>query len=680
MKQQNIHIFLWSLLTIILCESLSEMSLAQIDRQDLTLLPIDELMKIKVITVSRVPEQYAEAIAAIRVLPGETLKRAGTSCIPEALRLVQGVEVARFDANKWAISSRGFNHIFSNKQLVLMDGRSLYTPIWSGVFWDAQDTYLEDIDRIEVIRGSSGSMWGANAVNGIVNILTKDASETEGLVFNAGTGSELKLRIGFRYGDQITDNWYYRIYGKYQQWDNQVLSDGSNAHDTWGQGMGGIRLDGHPDPTTHISFQMLGYKSSGWHRMKIAFPNPPYIRTTDSNYKTSGLTVLGLLNKQTSDVSHYQLQIYYDYLTRRDPILIQGWYRAFDLDYQHQWGTCDWNELLWGMGYRYMSDHIVETFALAVIPERRVYPLYSAFIQDQMHLFSNRLRLIIGSKFEQNEFSGFEYQPNFRVMWDIKQHHHIWGAVARAVRTPSRADLDTRFPLEIVPGEEVTPAWTGKKIIVAATGSKKFKSEILHAYDLGYRYYSNENYFIDVAGFYYQYDQLRSYEFGAPRLETIMGQQYPMLPYMQYNDEYGTVYGIELGMDCELNDDWRFHGAYSQLKMDLKVHPPSTYPGSEGHEGETPERQYTFFTTWDISKRQDVSVIFRYVDAVPGLKIDSYFVTDLNYRVRINDHVELNLVAQNLGYPHHAEFREGPIPFISSEVKQSVFTNLIWRY
>ncbi len=643
---------------------------------DLTQLSLAELMKIPVITASRVPEYLLETAAAIKALPQTTIRRTGASCLAEAMRFVQGVQAARFDANKWAISSRGFNHIFSNKLLVLMDSRSLYTPVWSGVFWDSQDLYMDDLDRIEIIRGPGGSLWESNAVNGIINIVTKDAANTKGLVFNVGTGTEQRIRSGIRYGGTLRPDWSYRMYCKYQQWDNQAQPDGSPANDKWGQGVCGLRIDGHPDNYTHFSFQLLGYKGWGRQTSQIAFPEKPHVRIIDNNFKTEGATIMASWQHQISSQADFQFNAYVDYICRSDPYLLDGRYYAANLDFQHRWDVTDWYQILCGVEYRYNEDRIAERFALAILPERSVYPLISAFIQDQFSLFNKRLKLILGTKLGHNSFTGFEYQPNARFVWRPGLKHRLWGAVSRAVRTPSRFDRNSRFVYRV---EHIGMA-SNPDIMMAATGHKKFKSEILLAYELGYRFYMGDALFVDIATYYNQYDQLRSYEWLDPRPVEALGRHYILIPYSEYNDEYGETYGCEVGLDWWPFSFWQMHTTYAYIKKCLRVHPPSTYTGSMGHVRETPPHQFTLLSSWDLPRHQELDFIVRYVDELPEHNVAAYTVFDINYRIHLADHLELSCSLKNLGYPHHVEFRGGPIPFIATEVQRSIFSNLTWRY
>jgi iron complex outermembrane receptor protein len=391
---------------------------------------VEELMDVEVTSVSRRPEKLTEAASAIQVITGEDIRRSGANSIPEALRLAPNLQVAQVNSSQWAVSSRGFNNVLSNKLLVMIDGRTVYTPLYAGVFWDVQDALLEDIDRIEVVSGPGGTLWGANAVNGVINIITKSAKDTQGFFMEAGAGTESNGFGSMRYGGQLSPGLYYRVYGKGFNRDELVVADGSDAGDGWDMGQGGFRLDWEPNQDDVLTLQSDFYDSK---------PNP---EAASDPVVAMGGNILGRWTHKISDDSDFQVQFYYD-RTRRDfnDEFTEN-LDTYDFDAQHRFQIGDRQEIIWGLGYRRMDDSVANLELLGFDPGNKTLSLYSAFIQDEITLIEDRLRLTLGSKFEHNEYTGFEVQPSGRLAWTPSTEHTVWAAVSRAVRTPSRIDRD----------------------------------------------------------------------------------------------------------------------------------------------------------------------------------------------------------------------------------------------
>ena len=413
-------------------------------------LTLEELMNLDVTSVAKAPQPYAEAPAAIQVVTGEDIQRSGASSIPEALRLADNLEVAQVNAHDWAISARGFNANLGNKLLVLMDGRTIYTPLYGGVEWNVQDYLLEDIDRIEVISGPGGTLWGANAVNGVINITSKSAADTQGLYLEAGGGSELQDFTGVRYGGTLASNVYFRVYGKYFDRNSETFTNGNTASDSWAMGQGGFRVDAGGTPQNHLTLQGDFY-SQGEDDGSIG------------HEKASGGNMLGRWSHVFSGDSDMSLQMYYDrtYLSQpfasspAAPPYYTGFPAAsltdaldtYDLDFQHRFRLGERNDIVWGLGYRFTHEVDEDISVVRFSPPVLDQNLYSGFAQDEIML-QERLFLTLGSKLEHNDYTGWEVEPSARLQWNFTSKQMVWAAVSRAVRTPSRYDED----LEVVSG------------------------------------------------------------------------------------------------------------------------------------------------------------------------------------------------------------------------------------
>src|SRR5437660_2958158 len=525
---------------------------------DVTALSMEDLMNMQVTSVSKRTQKVADAAAAVFVITQEDIRRSGARSIPEALRLAPGLEVARIDSNKWAIASRGFNGRFDNKLLVLIDGRSVYTPLFSGVYWNVQDVMLEDIDRIEVIRGPGATLWGANAVNGVINIISKKAKSTQSTVVTAGAGTEERGSGGVRYGSKIGDT-SYRAYGKYFNWGPSLYSNGTTAHDGWDALRGGFRADWTPAGSNSLTLQGDIYQSKYGETLTVPSLNAPYSNTFPNNGKYSGGNILGRWNR-SSEGSSMSLQMYYDNTTISDNSLFGDHQNIFDTDFHHGFHVGDSQQFVWGLGYRSIRDRNDSSFSVSLQPNQLTLNPFSAFIQDEISLVDKRLRLTFGSKFEHNDFTGFEVQPNARLLWTLTPNQSVWTAVSRAVRTPALTDEGLRLNSAVVP--PATPANpTPFPAVVAVFGSHQFQSEDLLAYEVGYRVQATNSFSADIATFYNNYSNLRTAEPGAPFLEGSPAPTDIVIPFVAANKMSGGTYGLELFADWRVAHQCRLVGS-----------------------------------------------------------------------------------------------------------------------
>src|SRR6266567_2433677 len=669
------RIFLAGFLSVLLAGS----TVAQNSRNvpDVTAMSMEDLMNLQVTSVSKHTQKVADAAAAIFVITQEDIRRSGATSIPEALRLVPGLEVARIDQNKWAIGSRGFNGRFDNKLLVLIDGRSVYTPLFSGVYWNVQDVMLEDIDRIEVIRGPGATLWGANAVNGVINIISKKAKDTQSAVVTAGAGTEERGSGSVRYGSKI-GNTSYRAYGKYFNWGPSVYPSGTIAHDGWDALRGGFRADWTPAGANSLTLQGDIYRSKYGETLTVPSLNSPYSSTFPNNGNYSGANILGRWN-HSSEGSSMSLQMYYDNTTIADNSLFVDHQNIFDMDFQHGFRVGDSQQFVWGLGYRSIRDRNDPSFSVSLRPNQLTLNHFSAFIQDEISLVDNRLRLTFGSKFEHNDFTGFEVQPNARLLWTLTPNQSVWTAVSRAVRTPALTEEGLRLNSAVVP--PATPANpTPFPAVVAVFGSHQFQSEDLLAYEVGYRVQATNSFSADIATFYNNYSNLRTAEPGAPFLEGSPAPTDIVIPFVAANKMSGGTYGVELFADWRVAPKWRLVGSYSYLQMDIRKNSESLDPTPDSPNGSSPRHQWYLRSSIDLPKHFEHDTTLRFVDHLPSLNIPSYYSLDSHLGWRPVSTVEFSIGGQNLLDNHHLEFIPDFINTAPTEVKRTVYGSITVRF
>lgn len=646
---------------------------------DLTELSLDDLMEIEITLASRTEERLFEAAAAVYVVRAEDIRRSGVTSIAEALRAVPGMQVAQIDANKWAISSRGFNGRFANKLLVLIDGRSVYTTLFSGVYWEAQDLLLEDLDRIEVIRGPGATLWGANAVNGIVNIITRKAQDTQGGLVTLGVGTQERGLVGVRYGGKLGNTVSYRVFAKRFDRNGFVYASGDEAHDGWDLSLGGFRMDWEASPGSALTLQGRLRRGGLGQSLKTASLDPPFERVLEEELRILETGVLGQWKRRFSNASDLALQFYYDRTTREEAI-VAGTVNTFDVDFQHRFGLGARQEIVWGTGYRFITDDIEGTYAMSVDPKTRAFDIFSAFVQDGIVLVRNRVRLTLGSKVEYNDYTGFEIQPNLRLLFTPHGRHTAWGAVSRAVRTPTGPEGDALFRFQVVPPDDPRNAFP-MPILLVAHGSPDFESETLVACEAGYRALLRDRLSIDIAAFYNVYDNLRTGEPDLPIPRLSPPPAHVVLPILADNKMYGETCGVECAADWQMLDVWRIRAAYAYLNMQLHVDEDSRDAWLEAAEEESPRHQCHLRSSVDLGRHLQLDLGVRYVDRLPSLGVGSYWTLDVRVGWKPREHIDLSVVCRGLNDAHHPEF--GTPKFIQTrptEVKRGVYAAMRWQF
>jgi iron complex outermembrane receptor protein len=647
---------------------------------DLTHLGIEDLMNLEVVSTAKQAQRVADAAAAVFVITQDDIRRSGATSIPEALRMVPGVEAAQIDSAKWAISIRGFNGRFASKLLVMVNGRSIYTPIFSGVYWEIQDLLLEDIERIEVIRGPGASLWGANAVNGIINIITKHAADTQGGMVSLTAGNQHQPILGVRYGGQLGDNGHYRVYGKYLNEGPLVDNEGKDAGDNWRLGSGGFRVDWAPSSTN--AFNLQGDTYTGDLNQNLTAPSlfPPFAQHLKDTTQTSGGNVQAQWQHTLSPTSQLSLQTYYQWEQRQEALQDEQ-LDIFDLDFQHSFALGERQKLIWGLDYRLYSDDFKDTLLSSFSPSSRRYDLLSGFFQDQVSLFSDRLNFTFGVKLERNDFTGWEFQPSARLLWTPNSWQRVWAAIARAVRTPSRGERDSTVNLFAAPplAPQLPPS-------LFTISGPDFDSEKLLAYELGYRVWPSDRLSLDMAAFYNDYDDERGAAPGLPFLAGSPEGYHLTVPLLIDNVGTGHSYGFELAAEWRPLDRWRLQLAYSYFHSNLTLAFPNN-PVSFSNET-TPQNQLSLRSAFDLRDDLELDLWLRYTDEIPiintlspldSVSIDPYLTLNLRLGWRPRRDLEFALIGANLLDAKHLEYVPEAFPF-PTQVERSLYGQLRWSF
>lgn len=598
-------------------------------------LSVDELLDVQVTSVSKRRESLADAPAAIYVITAEAIRRSGATTLPEALRLAPSLQVARADSVQYAISARGFNNAVGNKLLVLIDGRTVYTPLFSGVFWDQQEIMLEDVERIEVISGPGAALWGANAVNGVINVITRSALETTDTLMVARAGGNERgtaVRLGQAFGDGAI-----RVYGKYSQFDHTSRANDTPIPDSWHRGQVGFRADWSAGIDA-FTLQADAYKGDSEDRGSVGTFRLPEIAI-------SGANLLGRWQREL-DGSQLQLQAYFDHSERDDALFYEPKADIVDVDFQYAMPGVR-HRVLWGAGYRYAWDDIDPGFATVFVPDSRSLQWGNLFVQDEIHL-ADSVDATLGIKAERNDYTGMEYLPSARLAWKLTANDLLWGSLSRAVRAPARYDRDVRFP--------------GFKPYFVV-GGPNFQSEVANVAELGYRA-QRTSWSYSVTAFAHLWDKLRS---GSA------------IPVEIENKIEGTVAGVEAWASYRPVWFWSLAGGVTYLHEDLRLKRGSTDP--VGVDNATlrndPDYEWSLRSTFDLPRDVQLDLQLRHVDSLPQPVVPAYTELDVRVAWRAFGQLELSVVGRNLLHDSHAEYGDAPI---RSEFDRNVYGQVRWEF
>jgi iron complex outermembrane receptor protein len=651
-SSQSWRTALFAGLTLFLAGSVEGAEVSPASTNSLADLSLEDLVNVKVTSVSRKEEKLNDAAAAIFVLNNDDLRRSGATTVADALRLVPGLQVATIDSANWAVSARGFNSQFANKLLVMTDGRTVYSPLFSGVYWSAQQTFFDDVDRIEVIRGPGATVWGANAVNGVISILSKSARDTQGGLIYGGGGDQPIAMGGARYGGKIGEDTYYRIYDSYQLSDDFRLANGSSAKDSWDLQKGGFRVDHYTRNDGQFTWQGDAYAGN----------------LADHTGDLYGFNLLGRWTQRISERSSFEVQSYFDHTYQNDA-LAKAYVDTADLSWQHTFGLGERNDVIWGAGYRFSDSRVPEANSPAVTIVNKLIPLnlFSAFVQDEFKLIPDYLKLTLGTKLEHNDFTGFEVQPSARLVYKPAENQTVWAAVSRAVRTPS--DFEGQDFYTFAQGAPLVGPGGGL-YVPTIVGNPNIKSEVLWAYELGYRIQPTPRVSADVTAFYNDYSRL----VGQLPDAFIPGTPVGILEIESANSLHGESHGGEAVLNVAVTDSWRLSASYSLLMMHMRGEPAS---GAAALELNAPTHQVVLRSSYDFARHFSLDADLRYVDNVQS--VPAYVTADIRFSWRPTANLELSIVGRNLLDSQHPE-QASPIGVPTVEVPRGFYGRITWRF
>lgn len=654
---------------------------------DITNIPLESLMELQVTSVSKKAQPITNAAAAVFVITQEDIRHSGVTTIADALRMAPGVQVAKIDSNKWAITSRGFNGRFANKLLVLMDGRSLYTPFFMGVYWETQDTLLEDIDRIEVIRGPGAALWGANAVNGVINIITKPAENTAATLITAGGGSYEKAFASARVGAELGKNTTMRMYAKHQQRGSFERESGTRSNDEWHTTQGGFRLDAQPTPNDTLTLQGDYYdgRMNETYRLydhPASTTPPPYIRDVSARTAVSGGNILSRWQKVVSGTNSLSVQMYYDH-SENGMLVSPQIFNTFDLDFQQRFSLGSRQDIVWGLGYRHSQYEVNNTPTLKFTKTDVSNEIFSTFIHDEISLIPAKVSLIVGSRFEYNDYSGSSIQPNGRLLWTITPHNSLWGSVSRAVRSGTKSEQDVNYNYRSVAPNTFPDQPIPLRLEI--NGNPHFKSEELLAYEIGYRTELLSRLSIDVAVYFNDYRNLRVISPATGYLEPDpLTPANAVQPFMLSNDMSGRSIGFEAAADWTPLDWWRLQASYSYQDFKMHLEGTSVDTINKGNaEGDTPQHQLSLRSGFDLGRSVTLDLWLRGTDrlaSIDGTALPGYVTMDARMAWKANKNLEFSIVGQNLFHNRHPEFIPEYINTLPSEVIRSAYGKITWKF
>lgn len=642
--------------------------------QDISSMNIEQLLQVEVTSVSKSKEPLARSAAAIYVITQEDIRRSGATSVPELFRMVPGMDVAQIDASTWAISARGFNNQYANQMLVLVDGRIVYSPSFSGVVWDAQDFVLADIERIEVIRGPGATLWGSNAVNGVINIITKKAQATQGGYFSVESGNQNLVSATAQYGGKATSKGYYRIFTKYFDRAAFDMASGSSAADGWHLSHLGFRGDWDLSSRDGLTIQGDIIDGHENHTIPLVASLQPLVSGPfNVGFEPPAGNILGRWNHIFSPRSDTTLQIYFDE-SDRNQFIAREHRHTMDIEFQDHISVGSRQNFLWGVGYRFEGDRIPGSVTLSFTPESAGVSRFSSFLQDEISLVPDRLRFTLGARLEHDPYNGFNLQPDARILWTPAPHHSIWAAVSRPVRTPSRAEVGARFIISASPGPTV----------VSSYGNPALDNQRVLSFQAGYRTQLSNSLSFDVSAHHNRYGDAITSEPQTPFIESNPPPPHLSIPLVNENALNGTTDGVELGPSWRVNGRWKLAGSYTWLHMNI-------HDGISGNpanvafvQSTSPQHQVNLRSYTNPWKGIEWDTMMYYVGALPGnldpmFAVPSYTRVDSRLGFRFQERGELSFIGQNLLQPRHMEFAPSSVNS-SSFVKRGFLARFAWHF
>jgi iron complex outermembrane recepter protein len=638
---------------------------------DLSTATIEDLMNIEVTSAARKEQRAGEVAAALYVITHDDIRRSGMTSVPDLLRLVPGVQVAHINSNKWAVSVRGFNGLYSNKLLVLVDGRSVYSPLFASVIWDTEDLMLEDVERIEVIRGPGAAVWGATAVNGVINIITKPASDTGGLLVRAGAGTYERNNLAIRYGGTVGSG-AYRTYAQLSTHGDSVGASGDGAGDHWRSVTSGFRGDWAKGADAYMlqGSVAVGETRALWFNLDPAAG----FQDTSGVSNTQAGSVLGRWTHTRRSGAALQLQSFVDVAHRRESI---GEYQrqTVDVDADYHTALGRRHDLVLGGGYRYIAEAVRGGAGYSFDPGRARESLVNVFAQDEISLAGRRIQLTLGAKFEHESVDGTTVQPTARVMWNITRRQHLWAAASRALRTPSL--VDKGIHIDFSPSAATA---TSPPVFVSAFGNPAAQNERFVSTEAGYRIDIASRVAIDVAGFIGRYQGLQTSEPSAPTVAFIDGRPVIRIATVFDNLLDAHTRGGEITARATLSDAWQVDGTFSAFHLTPHLKPTSRDPVAGRFDGSAPAFEWRGHSAVSLGPRVQADLLLFHVGSLRELGIRSYTRADARIEWKLTAPLSIAIQGQNLLSRAHAEFETGDRTLLSTRVPRSAAVRLTWRF
>ncbi|TRW94898.1 TonB-dependent receptor [Candidatus Methylobacter oryzae] len=646
----KLKLCLSALLLSLNCHAENQQSIDTLTSEDLLAMSLEQVMALSITTsVSKKEQNVKDSAAAVFVISAEDIRRSGATNIPEALRMAPGLQVARVNASQWAVTIRGLNDRAANKLLVLMDGRTLFFPGFSGTLWETLDMLMENIERIEVIRGPGATLWGANAVNGVINIISKNAKKTQGTQLSIAGGDE-QVFGSARYGFQIDAHSFGRIHAQGKKHDSYRNTNGTDAYDGWDAQQGGVQLDLSDGDDDAVKIQSNFSRGRFDNQQTAPRLTAPYFPAVRSQQDSNMFSLLSRWDKTLSADSSFSLQAYYDY--QQHEFYLPSTFHQFDLDSQYRLKLFDRHDLILGGGYRFIQDQFNNNAIFQFSPGSLDYKLYNGFIQDEITLVPEKLKFILGTKLEHNDFSGLQFLPNTRLIWSPDNNHSVWTALSKAGTTPARSKEEMDIWLTTVPASAQTGNMPVKVFGQSSFMRDRYKSEEVIAYELGYRFQTSKV-SADLALFYNDYSRLPFIiSAGSPSVTVSeSGIPYILQPVSLINDVRGYTYGSELSGAWQATDYWKLNLTYGFLEERYKTSSGNLNRPVYG----TPQNQFSLRSSFDILSNLELDFWLRYVDKLADVgekPVSDYTSLNLRLAYRPVRNLELSVVGDNLIEPH----------------------------
>lgn len=667
-------VFLKLMLASSVCLLCYPAATAQNAQTDLSSLSLEDLASVEISSVSRKEEKLSTAAAAVYVISNQDIRRSGLTSIPELLRTVPGLDVMQIDANKWSVTTRGFSERYADKTLVLLDGRTLYSPLTSGVSWDVEETVLEDVERIEIVRGPGATLWGSNAVNGVINIITKQTKFTQGTLVSGMGSVQDRNSSTIRHGGSLGSRAHYRVYGKYLDRDGSVDASGGPSPDGWHDLRGGFRTDWNVSDTSNLTFQ------GDLYRGQAGTTVPGLISLTQAltgllidKTKIAGGNVLGRWT-QTSTHLDTTLQGYFDLANRNEAGVLGEFRHTFDLDLTQRYLRGRSNDILWGGDFRSNTDRTVGSLNISFNPASRSTQLYGLFGQDELTLIPNKLKLTFGSKLEHNFYSGFSLQPNVRVIWLATERSSLWGAISRASESSSRTDADVRT------NDSVNLDPNGTVVLSSTFGTAHLPPENVDAFETGFRLQPKRIITLDIASFYNQYSNRHTAEPGTPYFEDSLGPRHLLRPTYTRSNISGETHGLEVLARAKPAKEWDLSASYTIFEIHLHKSASSidftTGPDSEGS---SPRNEYQLHSSLHLPHTIVLDTALYYVGELAAPHIKAYARVDLQVGWQPTRSLEVSAGGRNLFQAEHYEFGSGNL-FQAEPIARSAYLRSTWRF